>query len=217
MSYDTAAIKAGLKHLLTADSVMRRLIGAVGPFQIRLDRDRFRSLVRSIISQQISGSAARAIHERLRLLVQPEKISAESLIRLSPAQFRSAGISPQKTGYLLDLANKVLGGRVKLKKLARVPDDEIIRELVQVKGIGVWTAQMFLIFSVGRMDVFPHDDLGIRVALRHLYRLRDMPDKAVSHRIAEPWRPFATMASWYCWRSLELVKGSRNAAPLLGE
>jgi DNA-3-methyladenine glycosylase II len=95
----------------------------------------------------------------------------------------------------------------------------VIEELVQVTGIGVWTAQMFLIFSLGRMDVFPHDDLGVRTALRNLYKLKELPDRAASHRIAAPWRPYATMASWYCWRSLELPKrrepadGIRNNQP----
>ena len=183
---------------------MRRLIEAVGPFTLRLDRDRFRMLVRSIISQQISGKAAQSIRKRLEALVAPQKISPHNLAALSVAELRSAGVSPQKAGYLYDLAAKVDSGAVRLHRVARMTDDEVIAELVQVKGIGVWTAQMCLMFSLGRLDVFPHDDLGIRAALKNLYGLADLPDKQTSIEIAQPWRPSATVASWYCWRSHEL-------------
>ncbi len=97
-------------------------------------------------------------------------------------------------------------GSLRLNTLARLNDEEVIEALIQVKGIGVWTAQMFLIFSLGRLDVFPHDDLGVRVAIRNLYGLSDLPDKAASHRIAAPWRPYASVGAWYCWRSLDLGK-----------
>ena len=183
---------------------MSRLIDRVGPLRLTLDRIRFQSLVRSIISQQISGSAARSIRRRLHRTLAPRRVTAGNLAGLNAGQLRAAGLSAQKSSYLLDLSQKVLDGQVRLRQLARLPDEAVIEELVQVKGIGVWTAQMFLIFSLGRMDVFPHDDLGIRSALRNLYRLKELPDKETSHRIARPWRPFATMASWYCWRSLDL-------------
>ena len=103
----------------------------------------------------------------------------------------------------MDLAGRIRSGELQLERLARMTDDEVIQSLIQVKGIGVWTAQMFLIFSLGRLDVFPHDDLGVRVAIRNLYSLQDLPDKETSRRIATPWRPYASVASWYCWRSLE--------------
>ena len=204
MAHDPRQIETGLNHLRAADPVIRRVIDQVGPFRLKLQRNRFRSLVRAIIAQQISGSAARSINERLRRLLAPRRVTPENLTRLTPTQLRNAGLSPQKSAYLADLSNQVLDGRVRLAKLARLPDDEVVAELVQVKGIGVWTAQMFLIFSLGRVDVFPHQDLGIRTALRNLYRLPDLPDKETGHEIARPWRPFATLGSWYCWRSLEL-------------
>src|SRR5207253_1744364 len=131
-----------------------------------------------------------------------ERISPESLGRLTPRRLRAIGVSPQKAAYLLDLAERVGSGGLRLHRLARMSDHEVIEALIQVKGIGVWTAQMFLIFSLGRLDVFPHDDLGVRVAIRNLYRLDDLPDKETSHRIAMPWRPYASVASWYCWRAL---------------
>ena len=192
-----------LRHLQRVDPVMRGVIRKAGPFRLRLRRDRFYSLVSSILSQQISGKAAASIRARLEEYVAPEKISPETLGRLTLAELRQIGASPQKSTYLLDLAERVRSGQLKLDRLARMADDEVIASLVQVKGIGVWTAQMFLIFSLGRLDVFPHDDLGVRSAIRNLYGLENLPDKETSHRIALPWRPYASVASWYCWRSLE--------------
>lgn len=193
-----------MRHLRSSDPVMKQVIGAVGPVTLKLDRDRFKMLVRSIISQQISGKAAASIRGRLEQLFAPNKITPERLADLTLDQLRSVGVSPQKAAYLHDLAAKIASGEVRLSRVARLADDEVIAELTQVKGIGVWTAQMFLMFSLGRPDVFPHDDLGIRSALRRLYRLAELPDKATSQRLAEPWRPYATIASWYCWRSLEV-------------
>ena len=200
---DKEKIGQALHHLRRVDPVMREVIQKAGPFRLKPRRDRFYSLVSSILSQQISGKAAASIRGRLEEYVAPEKISAETLSRLKPWQLRRVGVSPQKSSYLLDLAERVQSGGLKLDRLARLTDDQVIEALVQVKGIGVWTAQMFLIFSLGRMDVFPHDDLGVRAAIRNLYRLDDLPDEETSHRIAMPWRPYASVASWYCWRSLE--------------
>lgn len=183
---------------------MRRLIDVVGPFSLKVKRDRFGMLVSSIISQQISGKAARSIRGRLEALIAPEKITPHTLAARTLDELRSVGVSPQKAGYLHDLAAKVDAREVRLDRTGRMSDDDVIGELVQVKGIGVWTAQMYLMFSLGRLDVFPHDDLGIRSALKNLYGLADLPDKKTSHEIARPWRPYATIASWYCWRSHEV-------------
>lgn len=183
---------------------MRSVISAVGPFTLAPDRDRFRMLVRSIISQQISGKAARSIRMRLENLVSPARMTPDRLTELSFEELRGVGLSSQKAAYLHDLSAKVTSGNVRLNRTGRMSDEEVIAELTQVKGIGVWTAQMFLMFSLGRLDVFPHDDLGIRMALKNLYGLDELPDKATSHRIATPWRPYATIASWYCWRSHEV-------------
>jgi DNA-3-methyladenine glycosylase II len=196
-------IQQALRHLRKADLVMRDVIRKAGPFTMRPRRNRFQSLVFSILAQQISGKAAASIRARLIEYVKPEEISANTIARLSPEELRGVGVSLQKSQYLLDLANRVASGHLRLDRLGRLPDEEVIEALIQVKGIGVWTAQMFLIFSLGRLDVFPHDDLGVRVALRNLYGLEELPNKEVGHRIAEPWRPYASVASWYCWRSLE--------------
>ena len=206
MPFDQAKIHKAVRHLRAADPVMREVIRRAGPFRMRLHRDRFQALVYSIISQQISGKAATSIRTRLIEYLKPGEISPESLNRLTPERLRNLGISNQKARYLLDLAGRVASGELQLDRLGRFSDEKVIEQLVQVKGIGVWTAQMFLMFSLGRLDVFPHDDLGVRMAIKNLYGLDDLPDKHVSHRIATPWRPYASIASWYCWRSLEFGK-----------
>ena len=185
---------------------MRDVIKRAGPFALKLRRNRFYSLVSSILSQQISGKAAYAIRCRLEEYLAPENISPRSMARLTPEELRKVGISSQKASYLLDLATRVASGELKLDRVARMSDEQVIEALIQIKGIGVWTAQMFLIFSLGRMDVFPHDDLGVRMAIRNLYGLEDLPTRQVSHEIAIPWRPYASVGTWYCWRSLELKK-----------
>jgi DNA-3-methyladenine glycosylase II len=176
---------------------------------LKPQRGGFTMLVRSIISQQISTAAARSIRARLESLAGTKRLTPEIIGRLSVAELRSVGVSPQKTGYLLDLAGKTLDGTLRFRNFARKSDEQIIATLTQVKGIGVWTAQMYLIFSAGRLDVFPHDDLGVRVAIKELYGLPALPDKVTGHRIAAPWRPYASVASWYCWRYLD----RKRAAP----
>ncbi len=204
MALNHQEIEQALRHLRRADPVMRTLIRKAGRYDLKPRRDRFLMLVSSIISQQISTSAARSIRQRLFDHLAPEKPSPENLRRLTPEVLRTLGLSPQKASYLLDLANRVAAGEVRLEKTGRMPDDEVIAELIKVKGIGVWTAQMFLMFALARPDVFPHDDLGVKTAIKNLYNLDELPDKETSHRIAQPWRPYASVASWYCWRSLDL-------------
>lgn len=197
-------IRAARRHLRAADPVMKEIIDAVGPFTLRLERDRFSKLVYSIISQQISTSAACSIQGRLLEFVGPKGLTAENLAQFSIEGLRSVGLSPQKASYIADLAAKVNDGTVNLRHIGRSSDEEVITRLTRVKGIGRWTAQMFLIFSLGRPDVFPYDDLGVRSAIRNRYELKDLPDKHTAIAIAAPWRPYASVASWYCWRSLDL-------------
>jgi DNA-3-methyladenine glycosylase II len=200
---------AAARHFRKVDPVIHGIFKQVGPCTLKPQRDRFNMLVRSIISQQISTSAARSIRAKLEVLIAPEKVSPEVLSRLTFEQLRSAGLSSQKATYLHDLAAKVADGTVQLKTVGRKSDEEIIAELIQVKGIGRWTAQMFLIFSLGRPDVFPPDDLGIKVALRNLYGLAELPTKAEAHALAAPWTPHSTFATWYLWRSLDLAKAKK--------
>jgi DNA-3-methyladenine glycosylase II len=203
MAFHREHVTAALDHLRTADPVMGALIERVGPFTLRAERDRFGMLVRSIISQQISTKAARSIRRRLEELLAPEPLSAGVLVGRTDDELRSVGLSAQKVRYLRDLTDHVLDGRLTLRTIGRQSDEAIIVELVRVKGIGVWTAQMFLIFALGRLDVFPEADLGVRAALKSLYDLEALPNATQARRLAEPWRPYATIASWYCWRSLD--------------
>jgi DNA-3-methyladenine glycosylase II len=196
-------IERGMRHLRKADPILREVIQRAGPFQLKLRHDRFHALVFSILAQQISGSAARSIRKKLEASLEPEGITAEQIRALRVEDLRKVGLSRQKATYILDLAQRVHCGELQLNRMGRLSDESVIEALVKVKGIGVWTAQMFLIFSLGRLDVFPHTDLGIRTAIQRLYGLDDLPDREVSHRIAGPWRPYASIASWYCWRSLE--------------
>lgn len=204
MAFRIEVIREARQHLRRQDEVMRAIIDQVGPFTLRTERERFPMLVRSILSQQISLSAARSIRRRLEQLVAPAGISPESILRCDIDHLRRAGLSAQKASYLHDLAAKVANGSVRLATIGRLSDEGVIEQLTQVKGIGRWTAQMFLIFALGRHDVFPHDDLGVRVAIRDRYGLDELPSKSRSLEIAAAWRPFASIATWYCWRSLEL-------------
>ena len=196
--------EAAVKHLRRRCPVMREVVEAVGPCTMKVRRDRFGMLARSILFQQISGHAANAILRKLLTRLPNGKLSPAGLARLSDDEFRAAGVSGQKTRYLRSLAELTLDGKVKLTGLAKRSDRQIIDDLIQVKGIGVWTAQMFLMFSLGRPDVLPWDDLGVRQAIRRLYGLDELPKREECERVAEPWRPYASVASWYCWRSLEV-------------
>ncbi len=135
-----------------------------------------------------------------------------NLARQKEAKLRTLGISRQKAGYLLDLARNVDDGTVPLDRIGRLSDEEIIARLTQVKGIGRWTAEMFLIFSLGRLDVLPVDDLGVRAALKNLHGLDELPGKRHCHELAAPWRPYATIGSWYCWRSLDVKQNGVGVA-----
>jgi len=209
MTFNPARIRSARRHLRTSDPIMRSMIDEVGSFTLRTEPNRFGMLVRSIISQQISVGAARSIRRKFEEYVEPDGVNPESLMRFDVDELRSVGLSRQKATYLLDLADKVNKGTVQLRTIGRRTDESVIDELTLVKGIGRWTAQMFLIFSLGRLDVFPHDDLGVRIAIRDNYNLDDLPNKKASLEIAAPWRPYASVAAWYCWRSLDLARNKK--------
>lgn len=193
-------------HFRRNDPAIHGVIKQVGPYTLKPNRDRFGMLVRSIISQQISTSAARAIHTRLTTLVGPQGMDAKTIARVSIDKLRSVGLSPQKASYLHDLAAKVADDTVRLSRVGRMNDEEVITELTQVKGIGRWTAQMFLIFSLGREDVFPIDDLGVRMAIASLHGFAEIPPRNTLLEIGQQWSPYASIASWYCWRYLDISK-----------
>jgi DNA-3-methyladenine glycosylase II len=205
------ASRAYHNHFRRADPPLHGVIKQIGPYRLKPHRDRFGMLVRSIISQQISVGAARSIRARLEALVGTRGMKPEVLAALSIPELRSVGLSPQKASYMHDLAAKVADGTVCLPKIGRLDDEAVIAQLVQVKGIGRWTAQMFLIFALGRDDVFPIDDLGVRAAIAKIYGYDEHPPKAVLLEISQRWSPFATVGSWYCWRYLELCRFDAKA------
>lgn len=186
---------------------MRRTIDHVGPCIWKCERDRFWMLVSSILSQQISTAAARTNKSRLVALIKSEsgskRVTPASLLSMNVEQLRTAGLSGRKSEYLLDLASKVDTGEVTLSTIGRLSNEAVIDALVQIRGIGRWTAEMFLMFSLGRLDVFPVDDLGVRNAMCNLYQIDSSTPGQDLLKISEPWQPYASIASWYCWRSLE--------------
>jgi 3-methyladenine DNA glycosylase/8-oxoguanine DNA glycosylase len=198
---------ASIRHLKRVDPVLAEIIERVGPCRLEPRRDgtHFDALVRSIIYQQLSGKAAGTIHARLKALYGGRNPTPVELLSASDEQLRAAGLSRQKLSYLKDLAAKVESGIVPLaaEVIDHLGDEEIIERLVQVKGIGRWTVQMFLMFRLGRRDVLPDLDLGIQNAIRRAYRMRKQPGPKDVLRIGSKWRPHASVASWYLWRFLE--------------
>ena len=190
---------------------MHGVIRRIGPYRLKASRDRFGMLVRSIISQQISMGAARAIRARLQQLVGSEAIKPEMITQLRMDQLRSVGLSPQKVSYIQDVAIKVQSGEVPLARMGRLADEDVIAHLIKIKGIGRWTAQIFLIFALGREDVFPIDDFGVRAAIERMYELKSPPDRAALLAVGQRWSPFASIGSWYSWRYLEWCRSAARA------
>ncbi len=174
-------------------------LGAFSP-----PRDLFAKLCDSIISQQLSGRAADTIYARLEKLFPKGKITAQGILKLSESKIRSCGTSGAKTRSLKDLALKVADGTIDLDTLGGLTDEEVIVELTKVKGIGPWTAEMFLMFALGREDVFSHGDLGLRKAIQKIYGFKNMPTRSQIERIVKKWSPYRTYASRVLWKSLEI-------------
>jgi DNA-3-methyladenine glycosylase II len=188
------------------DPVLAAIIRRCGRCELGASRDHFdhfQMLVRSIVFQQLSTKAATTIHGRLVALMPDAHLSAAALGALTEAQLRSVGISRQKASYLRDLCARVESGEVALDALDAMTDEEIVTSLTRVKGIGRWTAEMFLIFRLLRPDVLPVGDLGIVTAVKKAYGLRKTPTPDRVRRIGEAWRPYRSIASWYLWRSLD--------------
>jgi DNA-3-methyladenine glycosylase II len=209
MSTVSSGFLKAQRHLARRDPVLKRLIAAVGPCTLQINPDGFAALARSIVSQQISTKAARSILARLEESLLPRPLEAAAVLALPEPQLRSAGLSAAKTRYLRDLAEQVVAGAVPLDDLHAMEDEEVIARLLPVKGIGRWTAQMFLIFSLGRLDVLPVDDLGLRLGVQEQYALPEAPGKDELTQLAEPWQPYRSVATWYFWRSRGFVPQSR--------
>jgi DNA-3-methyladenine glycosylase II len=191
------------KHLSKADPVMKRLIGVRGHCTLTPHKDTFYVLCDSIISQQLSVKASATILKRFCALFPKETPTPELVLKLDDEDIRAVGCSNAKVRYVKDLSTKFLDGTLKPKQFSQLDDEDLIKTLVQVKGIGRWTAEMYLIFSLNRLNVMAVDDLGLRKAMMQLYELPAMPKPAEMLAIAEKWQPYRSIASWYLWRSLD--------------
>lgn len=198
-------IRRARRHFGAIDPVMLSLVRRVGPCRLdqRVAPDAFQALLRAIVAQQVSARAARTVYGRLCDLVPDGIIRADALLAHDPETLRATGLGPAKTRYVLDLAAHVADGRLDLAALPGQADAEVISALTAVRGIGTWTAEVFLIFQLQRLDVFPAADLALLTAIQRVYRKRSRPTPAQARRFAERWRPYRSVASWYLWRSIE--------------
>jgi DNA-3-methyladenine glycosylase II len=195
-------MKKAIQHLQRTDPVLSAIIARVGDYSIQFREPGFDTLVRSIVSQQLSGRVATVIFGRLSAAVNGN-VTPESILKLRPARMRALGLSGSKTEYIRDLARHTRDGTIVFDELLELPDDEVIARLTKVKGIGVWTVHMFLMFALRRTNVLPVGDLGIRNAVRRAYAMEEMPAPKEVEALAAKWRPYCTIASWYLWRSLD--------------
>lgn len=204
-SHSNFSIKKALQHLQQADPVLHVLINRYGPYKRLRVGDPYHALLSSIISQQLSRAAASTIRRRLFALLGNEKQAPTPamLLKTSVNKFRNAGVSQQKASYLKDLAKRIESGELNLKNIDTFMDEEIIAQLTTVRGIGEWTAHMFLIFHLGRPDILPTGDLGVRKGMQRVYNLRKAPELKRMQQIARPWVPYRSVGSWYMWRVLE--------------
>jgi DNA-3-methyladenine glycosylase II len=193
-------------HLAGVDPVMKRIIRRVGPCTLAPRRDYFVVLCKSIFTQQISTRIATILYGRFSDHFPRRRPTPHLVLRVltgDDAVAKRCGLSKQKRSYLLDLARHFADGEIPTRQIPRMSDEEIIQSLVRVKGIGRWTAEMFLIFVLNRPDVLPVDDLGLREAVKAAYGLAERPAASDLRAIAEKWQPYRTLATWYLWRSLE--------------
>lgn len=199
-------MRQAVSHLRASDPILAAIIERVGPYRPRYSDPGFGMLVRAIVNQQLSGKAAATILARLEAKLEAKGGMTPAALRaLRPSQMRAAGLSSQKQAYLRDLARRVHMGDLDFEKLRDLEDKQVIERLTEIKGIGVWTAHMFLIFGLRRPDVLPTGDLGIQAAVHRAYGLPARPKPVELEQLGLRWRPWSSVAAWYLWRSLEEV------------
>lgn len=197
------AVRKAVNHLKKADPILAAIIEKVGPCRMEFGPAEFCRLAEAIVYQQLNGKAAVTIFKRFAALAG-EPLTPEGILRLTDAQLRGAGLSKQKSSYLKDLSAKTASGLLDFACLPELPDEEVIKHLTQVKGIGVWTAHMFLMFSLRRPNVLPTGDYGVQMAIKKLYKKRKLPKPKDMEKIARAWEPYRSVACWYMWRSLDI-------------
>jgi DNA-3-methyladenine glycosylase II len=196
-------LRKAINHLKKADPVIAEIIERVGPFRLQKRPATFWALARAIVFQQLNGKAATTIWNRLEEAAGGE-VTPASILALSEQQMRACGLSKQKLSYVRDLATRTLAREIDFDNIHEWTDDEVIEHLTRVKGIGEWTAHMFLMFALRRPNILPVGDFGVRSAMRKAYGMKVMPKPVTMRRIAKQWHPFCSAASWYMWRSLDV-------------
>lgn len=191
-----------LRHL-RGDARLAAVIDRVGTYGLRRIRNRYECLVGAIINQQLSGPSARAIMARFRALHASRFPRPSEVALARTSVLRRIGLSSMKISYIRDLSRQIASGEIRLARLSRMDDESVIASLVSVRGVGRWTAEMYLIFALGRPDVLPADDLGLRAGVQRLYSMRALPTRAQLVRRAEKWRPYRTIATWYIWKGMQ--------------
>jgi DNA-3-methyladenine glycosylase II len=196
-------MRKAIRHLQAADPVLAAVIERAGPYKIQYREPIFQTLVRSIVYQQLSGKAALTIFNRLAETVKVSPMTPQAILKLRMPTLRKLGLSQQKATYIRELARLTRDGEIQFEQLPAMEDAAIVETLTRVKGVGVWTVHMFLIFALRRPNVLPVGDLGVRAAMKKAYALADLPKPAEMERIAASWHPYCSVATWYMWRSLE--------------
>jgi DNA-3-methyladenine glycosylase II len=196
-------MRKAINHLKKSDPILSAVIERVGGCRMEFGPPEFHSLAEAIIYQQLNGKAAVTIFKRFAALAG-DPVTPQGIVKLSDAQLRSVGLSKQKSTYLRDMAQRATRGELDFSRLPEMSDDEVIKHLTQVKGVGVWTAHMFLMFTLKRPNVLPTGDFGIQMAIKKHYKKRKMPKPAQMEKIAKAWEPYRSVACWYLWRSLDI-------------
>jgi len=197
------SMKRAVTHLKKADPVLRAIIERIGPCKMEYGPPEFHSLAEAIIYQQLNGKAAVTIFKRFRDLAGDPLIPA-GILKLTPEQMRAVGLSKQKSSYLFDMAQRAQRGELDFSRLGDMSDDEVIKHLTQVKGVGVWTAHMFLMFTLRRPNILPVGDFGVQMAIKKHYKKRKLPKPKDMEKIARAWEPYRSIACWYLWKSIDV-------------
>jgi DNA-3-methyladenine glycosylase II len=197
-------MRKAINHLKKSDPVLSAIIERVGPCRMEFGPPEFHSLAEAIVYQQLNGKAAVTIFKRFAALAG-DPVTPKGILKLTNAQMRSVGLSKQKTSYLKDMAERAARGELDFKRLPQMTDAEVIEHLTQVKGVGVWTAHMFLMFTLRRANVLPTGDYGVQVAMKKHYKKRKLPKPLQMEKIARAWEPYRSVACWYLWKSLEVT------------
>jgi DNA-3-methyladenine glycosylase II len=196
-------MRAAVLHLKKSDPILAAIMERVGPCKMEFGPPEFHSLAEAIVYQQLNGKAAVTIFKRFAAIAG-DPLTPQGILKLTDEQMRAVGLSKQKSSYLKDMAERAARGDLNFSRLHEMTDDEVVRHLTQVKGVGVWTAHMFLMFTLRRPDVLPTGDYGIQAAMKKHYKKRKLPKPEQMQKIAKSWQPYRSVACWYLWRSLDI-------------